>query len=202
MTISFLKKYGYPFFEYFYNHIVANEAEEQVQNVERFKEEFIILGLRVLTDYDKLFPLLEPRFGVMNTSNFMRFFFRLYWAQNSCVSFRNFKNLQDHYQAALTNLPATRVAGYTLGLQALIYNTNFLVSNSFAAQIMDTLIPENIEYSNLTVYEKVGSFLTSVIATGNFYVPNAKREPISLFPSITDKVIHFMNHLKTQNKVT
>jgi hypothetical protein len=80
MTTSFLKKYGYIFFEYFYNHIEKNEADEQVQNVERFKEELIILALRTLTDYEKLFKLLEPRFGVMYTSGFMRFFFRLYWA--------------------------------------------------------------------------------------------------------------------------
>ena len=80
MTISFLKKYGWAFFEYFYNYIDANEANEEEPNIDRFKEEFIILGLRVLDDYEKLFALLEPRFGVMKTSNFDKMFLRLYWA--------------------------------------------------------------------------------------------------------------------------
>lgn len=138
----------------------------------------------------------------MHTSNFARFFFRLYWCMNSCISFRNLKLFQDQYQAALKDLPATRQAGFTLGVQALLYNTNFMVSNSFAQDLMNTLVPENIAYSNLTVYEKTGSLLTSIVSTSNIYIRNEQKSSTSLFPSITAKVIHFLDHVKSQTKVT
>ena len=95
LTLSFLKKYKYAFFEYFYNLIDQNESKEELENVERYKEELIILGLRTLDEHEQIFKLLEPRFGVLNTSGFMRFFFRMYWAMNNCVNFASLKLLQD-----------------------------------------------------------------------------------------------------------
>lgn len=112
MTISFLKKYGVEFFEHFYGHVQKNEAKEEHENVERFKEELIILGLRTLVEHEKIFKLLEPRFGVLHTSGFMRFFFRLYWAMNNCVSLRSLKLLQDQFQKSLSTLPPTKQAGF------------------------------------------------------------------------------------------
>lgn len=103
-----MRKYGYQFFEHFYNYLDKNEAEEQVQNIERFKEELIILALRTLSDYEKIYKLMEPRFGVMNTSNFMKFFFRLYWSMHQSVSFKNLKKYQDQFHMALKDLHGTQ----------------------------------------------------------------------------------------------
>ena len=202
MTIAFMKKFGYAFFEYFYQHIDKNAAQEEIQNVERFKEELIIMAFRTLTDYEKLFKLLEPRFGVMYTSGFSSLFYRLYWSMNSCVSFKNLKKVQNEFQAALKDLSQTKKAGYIISLQALVFNSNFMISNSFGKELMDSLVPENIVYSNLTVYENMAYFLSSVVVYSGIYIKNDKNARSSLFPDISKRVVHFLKHVKTQNKVT
>lgn len=64
------------------------------------------------------------------------------------------------------------------------------------------MVPEKIDYTNLGVYEQIGSLLTSIVATANVYIPNVKKEPVSLFGNISNKVLHFISHVKTQTKVT
>jgi hypothetical protein len=97
MTISFLKKYGYAFFEYFFNYIEKNELNQEVENVEKFKKEMIFLALRTLTDYERIFKYLEVRFGVMYTSGFMVAFFDMYWSTKDSLSYKNMKILQDQF---------------------------------------------------------------------------------------------------------
>jgi hypothetical protein len=86
------------------------------------------------------------------------------------VSYRNLTAFLGQFQGALKNLPATRQAGFTVAVQALLYNMSFVIPTAVAGDLLDTLIPKEIKYSNLTVYEKTASMLTSIITFSSFYV--------------------------------
>lgn len=67
---------------------------------------------------------------------------------------------------------------------------------------MNSIVPEKIEYSNLTVYENVAGLLTALLASSNVYVNSEAKSAISLVDGITQKTVKFLEHIQTQSKVT
>lgn len=77
-----------------------------------------------------------------------------------------------------------------------------MISEKFGQQLLDFLVPEKIDYSNLTVYENTAGLLTSLLTSSGIYIKNTSGSSVSLIEGVPQKAAKFLEHLQTQNKVT